>query len=50
MKCIRAFNNFDGFNLGFKVSLSSVGNETHASRHFDILLAPQNITVSLKFI
>ena len=47
MKCIRAFNTFGGFNLGLKVSLSSIGNETHASRHFDI---PQNITVSLTFI
>ena len=43
MKCIRAFNNFGGFNLRFKVSLSFIGNETHACRHFDILLAPQTI-------
>ena len=41
IKCIHAFSTFGGFNLGFKVSLFLIGNETHACRHFHILSLPK---------
>ena len=43
IKCLRVFSTFGGFKLGFKVSLFFIGSETHACRHFDILLPAKPI-------